>query len=182
MDNTITDTLSDLLKKRYSPRSFSNEAVSEDTLKRIFDAARLAPSSYNEQPWRFIYATKANTEEYQRLLSCLNEFNQGWAEDAPVLIVGVAKKAFSSNGKINRHAWYDTGAAVGFMSLKATEEDLFVHQMAGFLPEKAIEVLNIPEDYEPIVMMALGYLGNSDRPDKGRKPLDEIAFRGMWQQ
>lgn len=181
MENTITYTLSDLLKKRYSPRSFSNEAVDEDTLKRIFDAARLAPSSYNEQPWRFIYATKDQTEEYQRLLSCLNEFNQAWAEDAPVLIIGVAKKAFSSNGKLNRHAWYDTGAAVGFMSLKATEEDLFVHQMAGFLPEKARKILNIPEEYEPIVMMALGYLGNSERPNKGRKSLEEIAFRGKWQ-
>lgn len=182
MENTITHTLSYLLKRRYSPRSFSGKAVDEDILKRIFDAARLAPSSYNEQPWRFIYATRDQTQEYQRLLSCLNEFNQGWAEDAPVLIVGVAKKAFSSNGKINRHAWYDTGAAVGFMSLKATEEDLFIHQMAGFLPERASELLHIPDDYEPIVMIALGYLGDSNRPHKGRKPLEEIAFRGLWQQ
>ncbi|MDF9797619.1 nitroreductase [Catalinimonas alkaloidigena] len=181
MENTTTGTLSTLLEKRYSPRSFSNESVDESTLKKIFEAARLAPSSYNEQPWRFIYATKSQTEEYQRLLSCLNEFNQRWAEDAPVLIVGVAKKTFSSNGKVNRHAWYDTGAAVSFMTLKATEEDLYMHQMAGFMPQKAVEVLNIPEGYEPIVMMAMGYLGNSDRPNKERKAVEEIAFKGIWQ-
>ncbi|WPP50548.1 nitroreductase family protein [Catalinimonas niigatensis] len=180
MEKTSSNTLNQLLTKRYSPRSFSDQPVETSTLHKILDAARLAPSSFNEQPWRFIYATKAQPEEYLRLLSCLNEKNQRWADEAPVLIVGIAKKTFTAIEKLNRHAWYDTGAAVGFMTLKATEENIYMHQMAGFMPQKAVELLHIPEEYEPVVMIALGYRGEAERPDKGRKPLEEIAFRGEW--
>lgn len=180
MEKNNTDTLNQLFEKRYSPRSFSDRKIDSTTLHKILDAARLAPSSYNEQPWRFIYATKDQPEEYLRLLSCLNEHNQGWANDAPVLMVGVAKKTFTANEKPNRHAWYDTGAAVSFMALKATEENIYMHQMAGFMPQKAQELLRIPQEYEPIVMIALGFLGNAERPKKGRKAVEEIAFRGEW--
>lgn len=180
MEKTSTYTLDQLLAKRYSPRSFSDQKVDMDTLHTVLDAARRAPSSFNEQPWRFIYATKDHPEEYFRLLNCLNEKNQAWAHEAPVLMIGVAKKTFTANGQPNRHAWYDTGAAVGFMVLKATEENLYVHQMAGFLPHKAKETLHIPDEYEPVVMIALGYRGNAERPQKARKPLEEIAFRGEW--
>lgn len=181
MEKTSSYSLDQLFEKRYSPRSFSDKKVDIATLHSILDAARLAPSSYNEQPWRFIYATKEQGEDYLRLLSCLNEHNQAWANEAPVLMVGVAKKTFTANEKPNRHALYDTGAAVGFMVLKATEENLYMHQMAGFMPQKAKEVLHIPEEYEPVVMIALGYKGSGERPHKGRKPLEEIAFHGKWE-
>lgn len=180
IEKTSTGNLNQLLAKRYSPRSFSAQPVEMATLHTILDAARLAPSCFNEQPWRFIYATKAQAEEYARLLSCLNEKNQSWANKAPVLMIGIAKKTFTNNDKPNQHALYDTGAAVGFMTLKATEENVYMHQMAGFMPQKAKGLLHIPVGYEPVVMMALGYLGEEERPDKVRKSLEEIAFRGEW--
>ena len=172
--------LNELVSQRYSPYAFSDQPVSEETLHEILDVARHAPSSYNEQPWRFIYAHQEDQEAHQRLLECAVDQNQKWAKDAPVLMLSVAKQHFSQNGQPNRHAWHDTGMAVAFLLLKATELELHVHQMAGFSPEKAREVLNIPEEFEPVAMIALGYLGDDERPDKGRKSVEEIAMRGEW--
>ena len=93
-------------------------------------------------------------------------------------MLSLAKKHFSQNGKPNRHAWHDTGTAVGFLLLKATELDLYAHQMAGFYPDKAREAFNISDEYEPVVMMALGYLGEEVRPEKPRKEITEFAFAG----
>ena len=173
--------LEELAKKRYSPYSFSDEPISEETLYEILDTARWAPSSYNEQPWRFIYALKEDQEVYQRLLECAVEDNQKWAKDAPVLLLSLAKKHFSENGEPNRHSLHDTGMAVAFFLLKATELGLYVHQMAGFSAEKAIQSLNIPEEFQPVAMIALGHRGNDDRPDKGRKSIEEIAMRGKFE-
>ena len=173
--------LNELVSKRYSPYAFSDKPVSEETLHEILDVARHAPSSYNEQPWRFIYALKEDREAHQRLLECATADNQKWAKDAPVLLVSVAKRHFSQNGEPNRHSWHDTGMAVAFFLLKATELGLHVHQMAGFSPEKAQEALSIPEEFKPVAMIALGYLGDDERPNKGRKSVDEIAMRGEWQ-
>lgn len=177
-----TDVLIDeLIQKRFSPKSFASQPVSKDVLEQLFEAARRAPSSYNEQPWRFIYATKDDEEAYSKLFTCLNEKNQSWAQHAPVLMLSVAKSTFTKNGNTNRHAWHDTGMAMAFLLLKATELGIFVHQMAGFYPDKATELLNIPEGYEPVAMAALGYLGKEENPGKPRKPVEEIAFEGKWQ-
>lgn len=173
--------IDEFIEKRFSPRSFSSQPVSIEALNQLFEAARHAPSSYNEQPWRFIYATKDNPEAYEKLLSCLNESNQSWAKEAPVLILSVAKTYFTKNGKINRHAWHDTGMAVAFLSFKAMELDLYIRQMAGFYPDKAKELLSIPEDFEPVAMAAVGYLGEEENPGKPRKSVKEIAFEGTWQ-
>ena len=175
-------SLHKLAKQRYSPYHFSDQPVSEETLYEILDTVRLAPSSYNEQPWRFIYTLKENQEAYQRLLECAVADNQQWAKEAPILLLSLAKRHFSQTGDPNRHAWHDTGMAVGFLVLKATELGLYVHQMAGFSAEKAYERLNIPEEYQPVAMLALGHLGNDERPDKGRKSVEEIAMRGQWHQ
>ena len=173
-------TLNKLLEQRYSPRSFADQPVSKATLQQLFEAARRAPSSFNEQPWRFVYATQDQPQAYERLLSCINESNQQWAQQSPVLILSLAKSHFSRNEKPNRHAWHDVGTAIGFLILKATELDLFVHQMAGFYPEKARDILGIPDEYEPVAMMAVGYRGDAERSHKPRKAVAEIAYAESW--
>lgn len=169
-----------LQQKRFSPRKFADKAISEETFFEILEATRQAPSSFNEQPWRFIYAHKENSEDYRRLLSCLVEKNQQWAKQAAVLMLAVAKQTFSGNARPNRHAWYDTGAAVSMLTLKATALDVYVHQMAGFNADQARELLHIPEDYQPVAMIALGYLNDPQKVDKPRRSLEEITFQGKW--
>ena len=171
-----------LVHKRFSPRKFSDTEVEQSVINEIMESARYTQSCFNEQPWRFVYSNKDNPEAYQNMLSCLNEKNQGWARSAPVLLLVVAKKTFTENGKPNKHAWYDTGAAVGIMTLKATSLNVYMHQMAGFDGKKAQQQLKIPEDYDPVAMAALGYLGNETKPDKERRSLDDIAHQGQWGQ
>lgn len=172
--------INELIQQRFSPKSFADKVVNREALHQLFEAARRAPSSFNEQPWRFIYATKDKTEAYQRLFECLKEGNQSWAGQAPVLMLSLAKSTFSGNGKINRHAWHDTGMAMGFLLFKATELGLYIHQMAGFYPDKARELLDIPGDYDPVAMAAMGYLGEEKNPQKPRKAVEEIVFEGKW--
>jgi nitroreductase len=180
----------ELLEKRFSPYAFSSRPVEAEKLRKLFEAARTAPSSYNEQPWRFVVATRQVPEAFERLLETLTERNRQWARHAPVLVLSVAKLDFTHNGKPNRHAWYDAGQAAAYLTLQATELGLYVHQMAGFDSEKARQLLEIPEGYEPAAMMAVGYLGDpesmqeaprqQDRPRRARKPLDSILFEGRW--
>ena len=135
----------DVIKKRWSPRAFADRRVEPETLKQLLEAARWAASSFNEQPWRFILATKDEPEHYARVLDCLIEGNQAWAQHAPVLMLTVARKTFTRNGKPNRHAWHDVGLAMGNMVAQATALGLLLHQMAGILPEKARVVFAIPD-------------------------------------
>ena len=176
----LSKAFNQLTERRYSPRQFSDRPITQEVLLEIISAVRQAPSSFNEQPWRFIYALKSGESGYEDLLSCLNEKNQTWAVQAPALMLGIAKTTFSSSDKPNRHAWYDTGAAVGMMTLKATALDVFVHQMAGFDASRAQKVLQIPDGYEPVAMIAMGYLDDEQKPEKPRRSLEEIAFAGRW--
>lgn len=179
-----------LLRKRWSPRAFSDESVNPELLNQLFEAARWTPSSYNEQPWRFIVARKEDGETYDKLASVMNEFNQSWAMDAPVLVLGVTKKNFDLDGRPNRHARYDLGQAVAHLTFEATQHDLFVHQMAAIIPEKARELFDISDEFEPLTMFSIGYLGESttlsdklrerEESPRSRKPLDEIVFHGDW--
>ena len=148
----------DLIQNRWSPRAFSDNPVSPETLRSLFEAARWAPSSSNEQPWAFIVGTKDDLETHSKILSTLVEFNQGWAKHAPVLAIAVSQMEFARNKTPNRNAFYDTGAAVAHLTAEATSRGLFVHQMAGFEPQKAIEVFHIPKGWEPIAAFAIGYL------------------------
>src|SRR5829696_1208912 len=122
----------DLVRRRWSPRAFSSRAVERETLLSVLEAARWAPSSFNAQPWSFLVATQEDPAGFERMLNCLVPQNQAWAKAAPVLMIAVAKTHFEHNGKPNRHALYDTGQAVAFLTLQATALDLYVHQMAGF--------------------------------------------------
>jgi nitroreductase len=180
----------DLHARRWSPYAFSDRPVSDDDLRALFEAARWAASSYNEQPWRYIVATKAQPEEFARLLSCLVEANQAWAKAAPVLALGCTSLNFALNGKPNAAAVHDLGLASASLTLEATARGLFVHQMIGILPDKAREVYRIPEGVQPLTGLAIGYAASPDAlPEKlrerdlaprKRKPLGEIVFGGQW--
>ncbi|TLY22155.1 MAG: nitroreductase [Nitrospirae bacterium] len=180
----------DLLKRRWSPRAFSDRRVEPATLRSLLEAARWAPSSFNEQPWSFIVATKDDQTEFGRLLSCLVEGNIQWAQHAPVLMVSVARLSFEDNGKPNRHALHDVGQAVANLIVQATAVGLMVHQMAGILPDMIRELYSLPEGYEPVAGIALGYPGDPQKlPEslrqrelapRERKPLTEFVFSGRW--
>lgn len=182
----------EVLRRRWSPRAFSDRMVEPEKLRSMFEAARWAPSSFNEQPWSFIVATKQKPEDYERLLSCLVERNQMWAQRAPVLMVSVAKLNFDKTGKPNRHAFYDTGMAVGNMMVQATSLDLFIHQMAGFSAEKVSELFRVPDGFEPIAGIAVGYGADVDvlaedfreaeLQPRARKPLESFVFESVWGQ
>ncbi len=179
-----------LLERRYSPYAFSTRPVEPEKLRQLFEAARSAPSSYNEQPWRFVVARREDSEGFGRLLDALVDQNRKWARNAPVLVLSVAKADFTHSGQPNRHALYDVGQAAAYLTLQATELDLYVHQMAGFDPVKARQLLNIPDGYEPAAMMAVGYPDDSGSPadalrqlDSARRPrrsLDTLFFEGTW--
>ena len=182
----------ELLQSRWSPRAFWDQLIDPEMLNSILEAARWAPSSFNEQPWCFIVATKQNLAEFDRLLSCLVEANQAWAKSASVLMISVAKLHFDRNGKDNRHAFHDVGAAASNLALQATALGLFAHQMAGFDIEKTRETFSIPEGYEPVAAIALGYLGDPQTlPEKlrdaelapqTRRSLETFTFTGKWGQ
>lgn len=179
-----------LLKRRWSPRAFAEKSVDEELLNQLFEAARWAPSSYNEQPWRFIVARKNDQEAYKKLASVMNDFNQRWATDAPVLVLGLTKTTFDLDGRENPHAAHDLGQAIAHLTFEATKHDLYVHQMAGILPKKARELYNISGDYNPMTMFAIGYKGQPESLDSKlkkqetspriRKDLNEIVFDGKW--
>src|SRR3954463_9863012 len=121
----------ELIARRWSPYAFADRAVSDAVLRSLFEAARWAASSYNEQPWSYIVATKADPEAFERLLSCLVEGNQAWARAAPVLALGCTSLHFTRNGKPNAAAVHDLGLASASLTLEATVRSLFVHQMIG---------------------------------------------------
>jgi nitroreductase len=183
-------SIHELLARRWSPYAFADRAVAEDDLRSLFEAARWAPSSYNEQPWSYIVATKANPAEFGRLLSCLVEGNQAWAQAAPVLALGCTSLRFSLNNQPNAAAVHDLGLASASLTLEATARGLFVHQMIGILPDKARELYRIPEHVQPLTGLAIGYAADPEAlPEKYRerdlatrvrKPLAEFVFAGEW--
>src|SRR3981189_3051764 len=127
----------ELIQQRWSPRAFSEQPVPPEVLRSLFEAARWAPSSSNEQPWAFLVTTADDKENHAKMLSTLVEFNQAWAKHARVLAIAVSELAFAKTGKPNRNAFYDTGAALANLSLEATSRGLFVPQMAGLRSSQA---------------------------------------------
>jgi nitroreductase len=180
----------DLLRRRWSPRAFADRPVDRDTLLRLLEAARWAPSSYNEQPWAFLLGTRDQPQEHARVLGCLVEFNQSWAAAAPVLLLTVAHRVLTGKDMENRHAWHDVGLAVGCLTMQATHEGLAVHQMAGIVPEKVRSAFDVPADWEPVSGVAIGYPGDpASLPEplrqrelaaRTRKPLSSFVFSGRW--
>jgi nitroreductase len=181
-----------LLKQRWSPRAFAARPVEPEKLRRLWEAARWSASCTNQQPWYFIVATQEETAEYARLLSCLRENNQQWASHAPVLMVSVAKLAFDMNNQPNRYAFHDVGLAVANLIVQATALGLFVHQMAGFYPDKVRELYGVPDGFEPVAGIVLGYPGDPatlsedlqqrELAPRARKSLETFVFQGTWGQ
>lgn len=182
----------ELLSRRWSPRVFSNRAVPAETLRSLFEAARWAPSSSNEQPWHFLLATQENPTEFSRLLSCLKDGNVRWVKQAPVLMISVTRLTWEEDHTPNRHAFHDIGLAVANLTVQAMAMGLFVHQMAGFMPEKVKELYALPDEYEAVTAITLGYPGDpTSLPDdlkkrelapRERKPIESFVFHGRWGQ
>jgi nitroreductase len=179
----------DLIAERWSPRMFSEKPIGREDLKILLEAARWSPSSNNAQPWRFIYAFKGS-RGYDRIFSCLSDFNKKWVKNAPVLMLTAIQEKFD-NGKDNYHALHDLGLAVGNMSLQAESMGIALHQMAGVDWKKAHSVFDVPEGFHVATAIAFGYYGGdpSELPGdiekmetKGRerKPLPAIAAEGKW--
>jgi len=171
----------ELLKNRWSPNHFLDQTIDQETLQMIFEAARWAPSSYNEQPWFFILATKDEPAEFEKLLSLLVPGNARWAKTAGALVLSVAKLHFDHNGKPNRHAYHDVGMAVENLILQALGANIYAHQMGGFSIPKAREVFHLPDSVDPVAVIALGYIKNQEKPsNRLRKPLEHFVFKAEW--
>ena len=185
-----TYPIEELLKRRWSPRAFTDRLVEPEKLLCLWEAARWSASTANQQPWYFIVAIKENAGEHMRLLSCLRENNQQWASRALVLMVSVAKLTFDANGQSNRHAFHDVGLAVANLITQATALGLYVHQMAGFYPDRVHELYGVPDGFEPVAGIVLGYLGDPailpedlkqrELAPRVRKPIESFVFQGMW--
>ena|SRR6218665_447900 len=160
--SSIDHPISELIRSRKSIRHFSEQLLEEEKIRSLFEATRWAPSSTNEQPWFYIYATKDQTELWNKIYESLNEGNKIWAKEAPLLIVSMARKRFTRYSSDNAHAMYDLGGANSFLSIQAVELGLQVRQMAGFNLQRMTSELNIPAEYEVCVVMAVGYPGSPD--------------------
>ncbi|ACY14804.1 nitroreductase family protein [Haliangium ochraceum] len=187
---TTQHAVTDDIAKRYSPRAFSDRELSDEDLRSLLEAARWAASCFNGQPWRFIVATRRQPELFEKIASCLIPFNRDWAEKAQALLFTVAQTQFEHNGKPNAHAWHDVGQAAASMALQAANMGIQIHQMAGIEADKVRESFALPEGYEPVAGVAIGYPGDADSlPEKlrerelaprERKPLSEIVFGDTW--
>lgn len=178
----------DIFINRWSPRAMSGEEVTNDELFSLFEAARWAPSSFNNQPWRFVYAKK-KTDYWDKFFSLLSEGNQSWAKNASVLIVTISKTTFDRNGKYSRTHSFDTGSAWENLALQGSIKGLVVHGMQGFDYEKAAETVDLPDDHKIEMMIAVGRPGDpGELPEKfrdgeqpsGRKKLSEIVSEGEF--
>jgi len=184
-------SINPLIAGRWSPRAISSQRIEREKIAILFEAARWAPSSFNEQPWRYVIATQDEPEWFQRLGSLLVEGNS-WARSAYLLALSVAKLAFDRNGKPNVHAWHDVGAASENMFLQATELGIAMHQMAGFDRERARALLGLDSNHDPVAMIAIGYPGDpeklseklreSERAPRKRSTMDRFVFEGSWGQ
>lgn len=183
--------LQELIRERWSPLAFSDKRIPTEVLGSLFEAARWAPSSYNEQPWVFLVATQDQPDEFRRMASCLVEANRVWAQRAYCLAISCAKLEFARNGKSNRHAYHDVGLATESLFIQAQSQGISCHPMAGFDPLTARELFQIPANVDPVAAIAIGYqaedlsalddgLRQRELGARVRKPLTESVFTGTW--
>lgn len=169
----------EVIQKRRSRRAYSERMVEPEKIRSLFEAARWAPSSLNEQPWYYIYATKDQEPLWNKIFDTLNEGNKVWARHAPLLILSLARKNFIRFEAPNPSARYDLGAANAFLSLQAAHLGLNVHQIAGFEHDTAVKNLGVPDLYEPVIVMAIGYPGDADMLPENLKAR-EVAPRERY--
>jgi nitroreductase len=182
----------DVIRNRWSPRAFDARDVPPGDLLRLFEAARWAPSSRNEQPWRFVVVSKQRfPDPFGALLASLDDRNRAWAERAPVLVLVAVSQAADHDEARQRAAWYDAGQAVAFLALQATSMGLSIRQMLGFDRDRAGVACAVPGPFVPAIVMAIGHAGDPEslvierhrqaetRP-RTRRPLGELVFGGRW--
>jgi len=177
--------INDLIKNRWSSLAFSEKPVEKEKVMSLLEAARWAPSSYNEQPWNYVVGYMGD-ETHKKLAECLAEGNS-WAKTAPVLMLSIANLLFIINKSTNLHAIHDTGAASVSMALQATDMDMVMHQMGGYSKDIACENFNIGADHAPVAMIAIGYPGDAanlpeslktrESAKRTRKPIEEIIWK-----
>lgn len=182
--------LHDLIAQRWSPRAFDGQSLTYTQMNALLEAARWAPSCFNEQPWRYIVALADDAHGFAALHHLLVPSNQQWAGRAGALLLAVARDSFARNGHANAHAWHDVGLANGQLALQAQAMGLAVHQMAGFSGDKARETLAIPQEYSPVAMIAVGTpteaavlsaeLEARETAPRTRNDLAEMAFTGRF--
>lgn len=175
-----------LIKNRWSPRAFNNKTIAPELLEKFFEAASWAPSSRNEQPWKYLYAFR-DDENFSKFSDCLVPQNQKWAKNAAVLLVSLSEKNYARNQRQNVHYMHDTGAANTLLLLQALEDGVYGHMMGGFDKEKTIQTFQIPDNLEPVCFMALGYPGDpqtleeslrkTETGKRTRKPPEAFAFK-----
>jgi len=178
-----------ILDKRYSPRAFSTSDVSDADLELVLEAARWAPSSMNDQPWRFL-VTRRGGEGHAALLGSLDPSNARWADKAPVLILNMAMRSLTRTGQPNHHARHDLGLAIAQLTAQATALGMGLHQLGGFRAEEARASFQIPDALDLVSVIALGFPGSPDQlPDdlrerelkrSTRRPLEETVHFGRF--
>ena len=195
MDNRKAVTsvpLHELLEKRWSPRAFDvKRSVSRDQLAALLEAARWAPSCNGDEPWRYLIWDRARDPDgWQKAYDCLSENNKKWVKNVPLLLLSCAGSIFGHSGKANRYGQHDTGAASVCLALQGAALGLAVHQMGGYDAAKARAAFDIPPEYTPLAMIAVGYQASPDVLDpetrekelkaRARKPLETHFFEGGW--
>ena len=190
MKNPTDQPLNNALSERWSPYAFDpRREVNPEDLAAVFEAARWSASSYNAQPWRYIVGVRNRGQAaWDQVFDVLLEGNQPWAKNAPVLAIGLAEHNFEHNGKPNKAALHDLGAASASLTVEATTRGLVVHQMIGIDPDKARTVFNLGGTIEPLTALAIGYAGDAgsvdeeyakrDSKKRERKPIGEIIIQG----
>lgn len=179
------------IRNRWSPRNYSERSVLESDILKLFEAARWAASSRNSQPWRFIYAHLGDMVLWTKLFDCLNDSNKVWVEKAPVLVLALVQKTDVKTGSLQKHSWYDLGLAIGNLTYQANSMGICLRNMGGFDPKKAIFNFNIPEMFEPVVMLTLGFPGEIENPNseflvpmgenRVRRNLSQLIYKGNWE-
>jgi nitroreductase len=174
------------IANRRSVLAFNSQIISDESINLIFEAARWAPSSYNEQPWRFYYASRSNPEAFNKILSSLAPGNAEWAKDSSLLIITVAKKHLTINGKENTYSMHDTGMATANLLIQAQALGLVSHVMGGFNKSVANELLNLSDEFIPLTVVAIGQQGDiaelsdsnrtRENAPRQRKQKEEIAI------
>jgi nitroreductase len=187
---TTDHPIHDIIRRRWSPYTFADRPVEREKVLSLLEAARWSASAFNEQPWRFILATKDDPDAYAKALGCLVEANRGWAKQAPVLILTVSRTTYTRNDKPNRVHQHDLGLAVQNLVVQATSMDLFAHQMAGVDLDKVRSGYSLPSGFEPQTAIAIGYgLDADEMPEdirdkesspRSRMPLTGFVFGGTW--
>ena len=188
METTVLNTSTvleaavlEIIQNRRSKRAYSYQPVEQEKIASMFEAARWAPSSMNEQPWVYVYATKDQPDLWNKIFDSLNESNQVWVKDAPLLVASFARKTFIRNGNLNNSAKYDLGAANAFLNLQASAMGLNVHQMGGYDSAKFRTNLNVPADYDLGIIMAIGYPGDPESLPENLK-MREVSPRTRYIQ